>query len=99
MPSLDWLAGQLTDPFPSLTDKARAIFTWLHHNIDYNVEAFFNNNVRSSTPASTLDSGLAVCEGYAALFTAIATKAGLQSVVVSGYGKGRPCARRPSKHR
>ena len=88
VPSLDWLATELTTPFSSDTDKARAIFTWLHHNVSYDVEAFFNNRVQASTPISTLSTGLAVCEGYAALFTALATKAGLQSIVVSGHGKG-----------
>ncbi|KAH0848691.1 hypothetical protein AYO21_02894 [Fonsecaea monophora] len=86
--SLQVLAHQLTSPFPSPTDKARAIFTWLHHNIAYDVVSFFNNNVRGSTPQSTLQSGLAVCEGYAALFTNLATYAGLESVVISGHGKG-----------
>lgn len=85
---LSWLAHQLTDPFPSLTDKARALFTWLHHNIDYNTAAFFGNNVQPSTPASTIATGLAVCEGYAGLFTALATTIGLESVVVGGHGKG-----------
>ncbi|KAL9635211.1 MAG: hypothetical protein Q9164_003606 [Protoblastenia rupestris] len=88
VPSLDWLATQLTDPFPSLTDKARAIFTWLHHNISYDTVSFFAGNIQRSTPASTLQSGLAVCEGYAALFTAIASKVHLESVVVGGHGKG-----------
>jgi protein disulfide-isomerase-like protein len=92
IPSTDtnWLAHQLCDPFPSATDKARAIFTWLHHNVAYDTVAFFNNNVQRSTPNSTLTSGLAVCEGYAALFTALATAVGLQSVVVGGHGKGMP---------
>jgi thiol-disulfide isomerase/thioredoxin len=90
IPSTDttWLAHQLCDPFPSATDKARAIFTWLHHNIEYNTVAFFSNNVKSSTPAGTMATGLAVCEGYAALFTALATPAGLESVVIGGHGKG-----------
>ncbi|KAL9098867.1 MAG: hypothetical protein Q9163_005551 [Psora crenata] len=88
VPSLDWLASQLTEPFPSLTDKARAIFTWLHHNISYDTVSFFAGNIRPSTPATTLQSGLAVCEGYAALFSAIASKANLESVVVGGHGKG-----------
>ncbi len=86
--STEWLAYQLTSPFPSLIDKARVIFTWLHHNIEYDVESFFNNAIKHSTPASTISRGLAVCEGYAGLFTAIATHAGLESVVVSGHGKG-----------
>ncbi|SLM36417.1 Transglutaminase-like [Lasallia pustulata] len=88
VPSLDWLASQLTTPFPSSTDKARAIFTWLHHNISYDVDAFFNNRVKPATPSSTLSSGLAVCEGYAGLFTALANKAGLESMVIGGHGKG-----------
>ena len=86
--STQQLALQLTSPFPSLTDKARAIFTWLHHNIRYDVDSFFSHNIRPSTPQSTLQTGLAVCEGYAGLFTSLATHAGLESVVISGHGKG-----------
>ena len=50
--------------------------------------SFFNDAVKPSTPANTLSTGLAVCEGYAGLFTALASKAGLESVVVGGHGKG-----------
>ncbi|KAL8933671.1 MAG: hypothetical protein Q9211_005650, partial [Gyalolechia sp. 1 TL-2023] len=88
VPSLDWLATQLVGPFTSPTDQARAIFTWLHHNIAYDIISFCNNAVKPSTPANTLATGLAVCQGYAGLFTAIASKAGLESLVVSGHGKG-----------
>ena len=35
-----------------------------------------------------LQSGTAVCAGYAGLFNKLATHAGLESKVVSGYGKG-----------
>lgn len=86
--SLQTLAQQLTSDFPSSTDKARAIFTWLHHNINYDTVSFFAGNVQASTPNSTLQSGLAVCEGYASLFTTLATHAGLESVVIGGHGKG-----------
>lgn len=88
VPSLDWLASQLTTPFPSHTDKARTIFTWLHHNVAYDVVSFFNNAVKPSTPSSTLSTGLAVCEGYAGLFAALAVKAGLESIVITGHGMG-----------
>lgn len=85
---LAWLGNQLTSPFPSLTDKARAIFTWLHHNIAYDVDAFFGNRVKGSTPDSTFNSGLAVCEGYASLYKTLATHGGLEAIVISGHGKG-----------
>lgn len=89
VPYMSWLAEKLTAPFPSHTDKARAIFAWLHYNIDYDVVAFFNNNVQPSTPAGTIDSGKAVCEGYAGLFAALATTAGMEAIVVGGHGKGK----------
>lgn len=79
-----WLASQLCAPFQSQTDKARAIFTWLHHNIFYDTQAFFSGTLKPSTPQSTLASGWAVCEGYAGLFAALAMKAGLEAVVVGG---------------
>ncbi|KAE8336835.1 hypothetical protein BDV24DRAFT_141142 [Aspergillus arachidicola] len=90
LPSYDlaWLARELTAPFPSPTDKARALFTWFHHNIEYDVQSFFNKCVKPSTPAGTLASGLAVCEGYASLFATLATHAGLEAIVVAGHGKG-----------
>lgn len=90
LPSSDvgWLAHQLCSPFPSPTDKARAIFTWLHHNVDYDVHSFFNGTVQPTTPEKTINSGLAVCEGYAGLFAALALKAGLQAMVCSGASKG-----------
>ena len=88
VPSIGWLATQLVAPFSSPTDQARVIFAWLHHNIAYDVVAFCNHTVKASTPANTLATGLAVCEGYAGLFTAIASSAGLASLVVGGHGKG-----------
>ena len=87
-PDVTWLAHSLTSPFPSHTDKARALFTWCHHNINYNAHDFFNGSVKPSTPQSTLETGLAVCEGYAALFNAMALAVGLESVVIGGHGMG-----------
>ena len=106
LPSSDvgYLASLLCDPFPSATDKARAIFTWLHHNVDYDTKNFFAGTVKASTPESTITSGMvctvsrslyfptdnlqAVCEGYAGLFAALALKAGLECIVCSGASKG-----------
>jgi transglutaminase-like putative cysteine protease len=86
--STDYLAEVLCGPLDSPTDKARAIFTWLHYNIDYDTEAFFGNDVKHSTPENTIARGLAVCGGYAGVFVAVALKAGLECVMVTGHGKG-----------
>ncbi|KAF5550469.1 disulfide-isomerase precursor [Fusarium mexicanum] len=83
-----YLAQVLCGPFPSYTDKARAIFTWFHHNISYDTAAFFGNNVRHMTAEDTIFTGRAVCAGYAETYKAIANRAGLECVVVTGHGKG-----------
>ncbi|KAF8910332.1 hypothetical protein CPB85DRAFT_1305497 [Mucidula mucida] len=52
--SLDALASDLTSPFDSETEKCRALFTWMHHNIAYDCDAFFSGNLRAATAESTL---------------------------------------------
>lgn len=84
-----YLAHHLCSPFPSPTDKARAIFAWCHHNIAYDVHGFFNNCIpRGQTLDQTIFSGKAVCEGYAKVYEGIARRAGLECVLVCGHGKG-----------
>jgi hypothetical protein len=83
-----YLADVLCSPFRSATDKARAIFTWLHYNIAYDRVSFFGNNVKHIDPKDTITSGLAVYGSYTGLFIAIALKAGLEYIMVTGHGKG-----------
>lgn len=85
---IGYLAHVLCSPFSSPTDKARAIFTWLHHNIDYDTEGFFTGRIARGTASDTIFSGRAVCEGYARVYEAIAKRAGLECIVVGGHGKG-----------
>ncbi|KAJ6593940.1 hypothetical protein B0H19DRAFT_921071 [Mycena capillaripes] len=86
--SIQQLAYDLTSPFESETEKARALFFWLHCNIAYDCDAFFSGNLSASTAESTLQSGLAVCDGYAGMFASLAEYAGLQAHKVTGHGKG-----------
>ncbi|KAG6034759.1 hypothetical protein E4U41_006397 [Claviceps citrina] len=82
------LARGLCDPFPSYDDKARAIFTWCHHNILYDTVSFFNSDVRHHSVEDTIFSGKSVCQGYAEVYMAVAKRAGLDCIVVCGHGKG-----------
>ncbi|EGO59417.1 hypothetical protein NEUTE1DRAFT_60813 [Neurospora tetrasperma FGSC 2508] len=87
--TIRYLAHVLCDPFDSPTDKARAIFTWCHHNMAYDTHGFFNNCIpHHSSPAEQIFSGKAVCQGYADVYKAIALAAGLDCVLISGHGKG-----------
>ncbi|KAI1876936.1 uncharacterized protein JN550_001008 [Neoarthrinium moseri] len=83
-----YLANVLCASFPSHTDKARAIFTWCHHNIAYNVEEFFGKCIKNRSVEETIFHGKAVCQGYAEVYQAIARRAGLECVVIGGHGKG-----------
>ncbi|KAI0132384.1 transglutaminase-like superfamily protein [Xylariales sp. AK1849] len=83
-----YLANVLCSPFPSATDKARAIFTWCHHNIAYNVEEFFGNCMKGRNVEETIFHGKAVCQGYAEVYQAVAQRAGLQCELIGGHGKG-----------
>ncbi|KAI0083919.1 hypothetical protein BDY19DRAFT_974765 [Irpex rosettiformis] len=86
--SIHQLAWDLTSPFEHQFDKLRAIMFWLHLNIAYDAYSFLNHCVKPSTPDSTLKSGMAVCEGYAGLFSALALAIGLESITIGGHGKG-----------
>ncbi|CRK33582.1 hypothetical protein BN1708_006079 [Verticillium longisporum] len=83
-----YLAHYLCAPFASHTDKARAIFTWFHHNIAYDCPAFFGNSIRAHGAEETIQMGRAVCSGYADTYKAIAERAGLECITVTGHGKG-----------
>ncbi|KAF7535694.1 hypothetical protein G7054_g5149 [Neopestalotiopsis clavispora] len=83
-----FLANVLCGSFPSHTDKARAIFTWCHHNIAYNTEEFFAGCIQRRGVEETIFHGKAVCQGYAEVYMAIAQRAGLECIMVTGHGKG-----------
>ncbi|EJD50672.1 hypothetical protein AURDEDRAFT_112249, partial [Auricularia subglabra TFB-10046 SS5] len=86
--SIQQLGYDLTAPFDDEVDKARALFTWMHHNIAYDAANFLAGTVRPMTVDDTLRTGMAVCEGYSGLFAALALAAGLEVITVHGHGKG-----------
>lgn len=87
--SIAALAYDLASPFDDPVDKARVIFTWMHHNITYDVANFLAGTVKHGLTADdTLRTGMAVCEGYSGLYSALALAAGLECISVHGHGKG-----------
>lgn len=86
--SIPKLAAALTEPFDNDLDKARVIFTWHHHNVAYDYDNFLSGSIPDQSAAGVLRSGRSVCQGYAELYLALATAAGLRAELVSGHGKG-----------
>lgn len=81
------LTGSLCDGLVDERDKANAIYNWITHNIKYDIKTFENGSFKSVKPDQVLKSRLAVCDGYAVLFTAMCREAGLKAVNVEGYAK------------
>jgi len=87
------LADTLTTAFKTDSEKVRAIYYWIGHNIAYDCHAFhlaqsnFNyNELYDERDARTLSKRKGVCEDYAALFYSMCKEVGVTCVVITGYG-------------
>jgi hypothetical protein len=74
-------------------EKARAIYTWIIHNIRYDKSVIDENrlgtreNTIQQQAENVLRKRMGVCEGYANLYKAVAGKMGLRAELVSGKVK------------
>lgn len=65
-------------------EKTKAIYDWVTSNISYDVDAYFNNNIKNYTSLETLNGKTALCNGYANLTAALNRAIGIKTKVVSG---------------
>lgn len=102
-PTPDSLAKKLTQNYTNELDKVRSIFRWITENISYKITPrytaryHFTKNWDDSTMEwgdgeammahMVLQKRTAFCEGYAALFKALCTYAGIEARVVKGYAR------------
>lgn len=76
------VAGKNTD-----FDKAHAIYSWLGHNIAYDVEALYSGDLSKNSPDEVLQRKMGVCGGYASLFHVMCKSVGLESEYVVGRSR------------
>lgn len=69
------------------TDKAYGIYRWITASIAYDTERFYAQTYETQTAEEVLDSGVAVCEGFSALYQAMAEQAGLKTRLAQGRVK------------
>ncbi|KAM4771186.1 uncharacterized protein WCC33_003021 [Rhinophrynus dorsalis] len=69
-------------------EKVRAIWMWICHHIEYDLEGLENKSKRSGDPSQTLLTGKGACEGYAGLFENMCSLAGIKCLKIGGYSKG-----------
>lgn len=83
------LTEYLIKPASNELEKVRAIYSWITHNIDYDVAAYKNGNKRiNKTNKDILNRRKAVCFGYSTLFRDMCQRANIKVALVSGYSKG-----------
>ncbi|MEI8084716.1 MAG: transglutaminase domain-containing protein [Paludibacter sp.] len=84
------IAKYLTQNITSPTEKARAIYIWIAHNIKYDL-AKLNSNSTYFNSQELVDDVLknrkGVCANYAQLFHSCCQSVGVQSYVINGYTK------------
>ncbi|MGI4865942.1 MAG: transglutaminase domain-containing protein [Janthinobacterium lividum] len=83
--SLSRLAAALATQARTEDDKARLIFAWVAQHIAYDVAYLNGDTTRSYGPEQVLQSRVAICQGYADLFTDLAIRMGLTANTVTGY--------------
>ncbi len=86
------LARMLLKDAQTEQEKAYAIFSWIRNYITYDTstkwQRRYGNSGADQSPDGVLASGRAVCEGLANLFTAVAERMDLESVVITGRASG-----------
>ncbi|XP_061438940.1 uncharacterized protein LOC133363690 [Rhineura floridana] len=102
--SIQTIVPLITKGAKQQLEKARAIWMWLCHNIEYDVDGFLGLSEKIHIPEQVLWSGRGVCSGYAHLCHEMCKEAGLTCVEVSGYGRGagysqgQSCLQKKSNH-
>jgi len=83
------IAQFINENFTGDAEKIRAAYTWIIHNIVYSKDSLFHFNTWGIDPETNMTAILrrrkGVCENYAALFTNILLKCGVQAAAVTGY--------------
>lgn len=69
-------------------EKARAVYVWMTDNISYNDAGYNSGNLGDNSAENVLKTRVAVCAGFADLFTAIAVQTGIEAITIVGYAKG-----------
>lgn len=86
------IAAHLTRDLNSDTEKAKALYIWLSHNIQYNLSQKNSDESYQSVEEiieEALETKTGVCQHYAELFHAMGQSVGLDTYVITGYTRNK----------
>jgi hypothetical protein len=86
---LSLIHRELVKDLESDESKLRAFYSWIAHNIHYDVSEWQkqDKNPVKQEPTQVLKSRKAICHGYAALFMEFCTRSGIPCYMASGYNR------------
>ena len=82
----DYLAG--CKEARTIAEKAWLAYVWVTHNINYDVDCYYNKDYRFCNPQSVLERGLAICGTYSEFYSIICNQIGVKCHVINGFAKG-----------
>lgn len=84
----DAVLGQIITPDMNELEKVKAIHDWLVYNVEYDIAGVRSGSIpaTSFTAEGLFDTHIAVCDGYSKAFLALAERAGLEAIRVTGSG-------------
>ncbi|TRY60405.1 hypothetical protein DNTS_026832 [Danionella cerebrum] len=82
------IAHVITEGARNDLEKLRAIWIWLCHNIEYDIEGFLGISPKVCSSEEVIQKGKGVCSGYSGLCEKMCREMGIECVSVSGYSKG-----------
>jgi hypothetical protein len=89
--NLDSLTAYLRGAGRDEATRARLVYTWIAHHVDYDVHSYYAYTVvmPGQQAASVFRNRKGVCAGYANLFQELARGVGLEARVVTGFSDAR----------
>lgn len=82
------IAHAVTEVARNEVEKLRAIWIWLCHNIEYDIEGYLGLSQKICSLDEVIRNGKGVCSGYSNLCVEMCREVGIECVEVSGYSKG-----------
>ncbi|XP_076156567.1 kyphoscoliosis peptidase [Alosa pseudoharengus] len=69
-------------------EKLRAIWVWLCHNIEYDLDGYLGLSPKLCSPDEVIKEGRGVCSGYSSICLEMCREVGIKCQEVSGFSKG-----------
>ncbi|MBN3325867.1 KY peptidase, partial [Atractosteus spatula] len=86
--SVQKIGQTITQGAVSDLERVRAVWTWLCHNIEYDVSGYLGLSEKLCSPEHVIKAGKGVCCGYSSICLQMCSEVGIECQEISGHGKG-----------